>query len=401
MKKLTKLFCMLLLPIILIVSLSACSDVEDDLVGKWYKDEEKCLDIRSDGTWKIEGMYGTGTWKILDDGETIEFLDFYGESCETYVDEDEYGEFVTLDYMGYVGNYYKDSPPSSEKSETDNSSMSDTTAPTTNDTPTHTEDSSVNDTVHNNYSDKTVIDPFKGLNYEISGISPYCKITLNNAACSEEAQLYVTYTLDKEDYSNGEYFVVTATLSEEAENMNMIILDQQAKYPVENQPEYIESLDGVDLTMMYQELTDTINTEIAQALSNRASGSLYVYLFDNNIKGLSSVDKITPCETYLSTLKLIKKSEYHNCNAPYNKLSFIYSISYTDRNSDKVTYWTNISTVNIIKYPNGTLKWGYESSDSYDFKFSDSGVSLENCVLVTVTIDGDWYNVSKVQTENE
>lgn len=397
MKKLTKLFCMLLLPIILVVSLSACSDVEDDLVGKWYRDEETCLDIRSDGTWKIDGMYGTGTWKILDDGETIEFLDFYGESCETYIDEDEDGEFLTIDYMGAKGDYYKDSPPSSKSTKDDESSMTDTTTTVaTTQAPVQTDDSS-SVVENNNHSDKNVVDPFKGLKYEISGISPYCKVTLNNSECSEEAQLYVTYTLDKEEYANGDLFVVTATLSEEAENMNMVIFDQQKKYPVEDQPEYIESLDGVDLTMMYQELTDTINAEIAQALAN----GWHVYMFDYSIFNPSSVDKVSPCETYLSTLKLIKRLDFNNSAVPYNKLSFIYCINCTDGHSNKITYWANISTVNIIKYPNGTIKWGYESSDSYDFKFSDSSVSLENCVLVTVTIDGDRYNISKVQTDNE
>lgn len=52
------------------------------------------------------------------------------------------------------------------------------------------------------------IDPFKGIAYEVGGISPYCTIAINTQKCSEEAQNHVTYTLDKEQYCNGDTAVI-------------------------------------------------------------------------------------------------------------------------------------------------------------------------------------------------
>ena len=78
------------------------------VVGKWYNKNNKCLDIRSDGTYKLEDSYGTGKWKLLDDKETYEFLDYYGDSQETKIYSDDGGKY--LDF-GYYGDFYKDSFP--------------------------------------------------------------------------------------------------------------------------------------------------------------------------------------------------------------------------------------------------------------------------------------------------
>ncbi len=83
--------------------LSACGNSRETPVGKWYNEKDKCLDIRKDGTWKLEGSYGTGTWKELDDG-TFEFTDFYGDTQESRINEDEEGKYIDF---GYYGDFYK------------------------------------------------------------------------------------------------------------------------------------------------------------------------------------------------------------------------------------------------------------------------------------------------------
>lgn len=114
MKKIMRTICLLMIPILLVMGLCSCSSKKKDIVGKWYKNEDKCLDVRSDGTWVLDGLYGSGTWKYLDDDETIEFTDFYGEIYETKIEEDETGKYVS---MKYYGDYYKDAKNGSEQND--------------------------------------------------------------------------------------------------------------------------------------------------------------------------------------------------------------------------------------------------------------------------------------------
>lgn len=99
-----------------IIALAVCAfvgcstDSSDSIIGKWYNKNGRCLDIRSDGTYKLEDDYGTGKWKLLDDKETFEFLDFYGDSQETKIYKDDHGAYVDF---GHYGDFYKDSPPTS------------------------------------------------------------------------------------------------------------------------------------------------------------------------------------------------------------------------------------------------------------------------------------------------
>lgn len=79
----------------------------NSLVGKWYNTDGKCLDIRSDGTYKLEDDYGTGTWKFIEDNVTVEFADFYGDVLDTEIGEDANGQYIYL--KNYGGYYYKDS----------------------------------------------------------------------------------------------------------------------------------------------------------------------------------------------------------------------------------------------------------------------------------------------------
>ena len=81
--------------------LSACgTNSENAIIGKWYNDNGKCLDIRSDGSYKLEDSYGTGTWKFLDDNETIEFTDVYGDTNETIVGKDDKGDYIKFSSYG-------------------------------------------------------------------------------------------------------------------------------------------------------------------------------------------------------------------------------------------------------------------------------------------------------------
>ena len=91
--------------IFVLCTLTACkSDNQTSIVGKWYDSSGEYLDIRSDGTYKLENDYGTGTWKILKDGQTIEFKDFYGSILKTRIEIDKNGKYIDLGNSGVFYN---------------------------------------------------------------------------------------------------------------------------------------------------------------------------------------------------------------------------------------------------------------------------------------------------------
>ena len=100
--------------ILMLCTLSACTSSGKSPVGKWYNEKGKCLDVRKDNTWKLEGNYGTGTWKKIDN-ETFEFIDFYGDTQESGINEDDLGQYIDF---GYYGNFYKDVKDNAENLET-------------------------------------------------------------------------------------------------------------------------------------------------------------------------------------------------------------------------------------------------------------------------------------------
>lgn len=65
------------------------------ITGNWYNGSGRCLEIREDGTYKLEDDYGLGHWKTLSDG-SYEFSDFYGDLQGFETGTDGTGEYVRL-----------------------------------------------------------------------------------------------------------------------------------------------------------------------------------------------------------------------------------------------------------------------------------------------------------------
>ena len=266
MKKI-KIFSVLLAIVMLITTFSACGGnkvKKNDIVGQWYASDGKMeIDVRKDGTYD-DGGYGTGTWKYLDDGVTIEFKDFYGYTKKTTISKDEYG------YSIYDGRYYRDEYPA-EKLTNNN---------------TNSNSGFVNGNGNNNLSNevstgtqKITVDAFAGISYEITGISPYCKISINNSGCSADSQQRVTYKLDKEYYANGETAVITASvISYKAKDGNneYILKNEQSTYSVSNQPEYIKTIDKTIISTIQNELDDYVTTSVANAVKAGQGGWMVV-----------------------------------------------------------------------------------------------------------------------------
>lgn len=238
-------------------------------------------------------------------------------------------------------------------------------------------------------AEKTVLNPFDGISFETSGISPRCTVTVNNANCSVDVQKKVTYTLDKEFYANGETAVIMAALTGYNDNQLYSLSSETTQWKVENQPEYITSVDDIDLSQIKPELEDFVKATAAKE-THEVIGRLFgAEVAADEVKDLKAGD------IYFQSIKLQKEVED---DLFYNYLTFCYSGKYIAHYStdEDGNIYTCISAVNLIKYPDGTIKWGSESTDGFDFKAEGSTKGMEDCIDKAVIIHSDNYNITKL-----
>ena len=369
-KQMLKSISIILAVTAILLCFSACGKTEDEIIGKWYDSEGDVLRVQKDGTYNFEGEYGSGTWKILDD-ETIEFMDFYGMTYDIEIIEDDYGTYIFY----HSEKLYKDSYPSDEETQDDDYDYNDSGS-------ILGEDS---DTDNNSYSKK--LDAFSGISFETSGISPYCTVAINTQKCDELVQQYVTFKTDKETYANGETAIISATLASYTGGETYELRSATMEYKISGMPEYLESLDGVDLTLLKDELADFVVSQKGQATtSNPFDHPIWVISID-------SVKEETP--SYFSSLKKIKKDMYEN-NGIYNSFYNIYTVKATNINNEPRTIYVAITANNLVKNPDGSIRWGTNNLGDYDFVCKTSDKSLEDCVTVNIMSQNENYNISKV-----
>ncbi len=394
-KIILRLIACLMLLSIAATTLSSCSfldfgslfgeSMEDRIIGKWYNESGKCLDIREDGTYKRDREYGTGTWKLLDD-TTIEFIDFYGDDTQVTIEEDEHGLNIW-----YGGLYYKDKYPSDVNA--DDPSINDNKNETESETETETEIETV---IIN-------VDPFDGIAINVSGISPYCELSIDNSECSEDAQNYVQYTFDKDTYKNGDTATITATLIKKGgyyndfygnndSNTYYELTDTKYTFKVEKQPEYVTSITGLDLTYLESEMKDYVEAEKA----NAKEGGSYDYLFNCSFWDIVGYEKTEVKEEYFYSLKQNKRSSFNLGRTCFNRISYIYCIEVTYNGDKTGKVWVNVGAENVVKYPDGTIKWGSKSSEEYNFVYYSSADSIERCVSGSITTKSADYNIKKI-----
>lgn len=377
MKKLLSVMSVLLL---VLCAITGCGGKKKDAVGKWYDEGNKCLDIRSDGTYKLEGAYGKGRWEILDKNGTIEFTDFYGDTNETVIAENDYGLYI--DFDGHR-RFYKDKYPSQKE---------------------------IDDM---NAKDASAVDPFKNLKYEVSGVSPYCEISANNQKCSEEVQNYVRYKFDKQYYKNGETAKVTAELT--PNSGNLVLSKTTDNFKVEKQPAYVTELGKKDLEVLQKEVSDKINAMIAASIGHDelfGEGISYRLRETDIFKSADVLhtDELkiqnanaTLDSVYITSLKKQNNTQF-NANTPYNTVSFLYTVDYntswpvdTRQNGNQTLQipgkiYVNICAKNVVKASDGTIYWNDESN-SLDNTNSFDGI--ETLKSNTVMNSSDRYNISE------
>lgn len=266
--------------------------------------------------------------------------------------------------------------------------------------PTHKVDQGGNDGSDNQNIGKptptpnndVIIDAFTGLTFEVTGISPYCKILVNNSKCSDDAQRYVTYTLDKEMYENGDIAIITACLSDvEKTNKNYVLKEAEMEFKVENQAQYITSLENVDITFLKSELNDYIASRKSSALGTNTLFNVSPYRFYD----IKSIGQTKEEATYLAA---VKKMRQNSGLSFYNAINFVISIPATSEyRNETFTAYVVIRAYNVIQYPDGTIKWGLENPDEFGFNYYSTEESIDYAISSFVFSLSENYNLTKVQ----
>lgn len=280
------------------------------------------------------------------------------------------------------------------------------------------ESEEINDTEKNNDNEKNeesnsseestdakiILNPFENIEIMYTGISPYCKASINTAKCSVEVQEYVTYTFDKEQYANGDKVIVTATLDSSLPE-EYVLSDEKFEDTVKDCPEYIVSLENVDLTELKEALDDYIISKKAEVVATSHRNN-YLFSLSNFDAGagtsFTAVDDMKLKETYFSSLKAKKQSDFNLGKVCFNRLSFIYEVDYSWKNGNQInvkgtgTAWFNISAQNIVRYPDGHIEWGVKSIGASDFSCAGTIQGADACVTSTIMVNTEKYNISKV-----
>lgn len=370
-----------LLTVLLIGGFFIFGDKKVDVVGVWCDKSGEKLEFYDDGKWDIDSNfigYG-GTYSYLDDG-SIEMVGAFGDVYVATIEENELGTYVLFE----EDEYYKDAYPEEKVSE---------------------------------YLEKnaTAINPFDNLRFDVSGISPYCKLVINNELCDEAVQQFVTYTTDKALYAQGEKATISATLMNINGREMYKLSETEMQYDINSAAKYITSVDEIDLELLKKQIDDKILSIVSAAKGNDSVAGVWkddiLDTSDFDEKGiLYDVREITSVESvyhtaYISSLKGIKENMISG-DYPYNKYTELYKLDVSGKlycydnegggylQDCKGTMYVSVTAQNIVLKKDGTYSWG-DASMRLDIETSTD--SYENFVANTVTSYSEDYNIKQIE----
>lgn len=238
-----------------------------------------------------------------------------------------------------------------------------------------------------------VLDPFKGLDITVTGISPFCQVSINTSECDPEVQEKVKFSADKDHYANGEKATITASLS--PANGGYTLASETKQFDISNMPEYITSVEGLNLDSLKKERDDFVTAQCAKAIGNARLMNTYA------LRGLtiSEVTGKTFVGTYMVSLKANKRSLFPDSahDKVYNKICFLYRFSCKDNSGETGNLYVSVCAENVVKYPDGTLKWGTSSADALDFSTASSYNSTDEVIASNITSWSDSYDIKEIK----
>lgn len=243
---------------------------------------------------------------------------------------------------------------------------------------------------------KKKIDPFKDLKITYTGSSPYIKANTDSTQCDSTVNEYIEFKTEDKYLRNGDEFTVTAVYNEDAlEIHNLAVTSDTKTYVVENQAEYINSVEGLDLTALQAEFDDKLAT-VTATVNDYHSWS-YPKFAGVQLNGyVSSVKSKTLKATYLTSLKKQFEEKYGDYNVKnYNRYMQIYEYVINQESGDGsskgskkvyVVVYADDLNLSADKILNWDLELGSKGSENYD-----------NLVTDYVTSEREYYNVTEIK----
>lgn len=241
------------------------------------------------------------------------------------------------------------------------------------------------------------IDPFEKLTITYTGASPYIKVAVDSTKCDFIVNQYIQFDIEDKYLRNGDTFTVTAVYNEyESEEYGFIVKTDSKTYTVKNQPEYVTSLDGLELKNLQSEIDDKLSV----VTSAKEKDSKFANV---NLDG--KFDSITSKKLkskYLISLKTSFEDKFNDGWNSYNYNRYLQIYEYDVKN---VIYYSEpeirqnkvyvlVYVDNIQKNADGTISWDIElNSKGYD--------NYDDLISDYVTSQKQYYNVSEIKDKEE
>ncbi len=230
------------------------------------------------------------------------------------------------------------------------------------------------------------IDPFENLEITYTGASPYITASIDSTKCNSLVNNYISFSIDDGYFRNGDTFTVTATYSEyDAEEYGFVVTNEIKTYTVENQPEYVTSLDGLDLTELQAELDDKLTVTTTANKGDQYFADVYLWV------DFISIESKSLKSQYLVSLKTSFEDKFDGYSYNYNRYIQIYEYNLNTEEEQKKVY-VAVYVNNICKNSDGTISWDIELGSLGDEDYN---------VLVNkyATYEKEFYNVSEIKSE--
>lgn len=408
MKKLRIPSLILCLAIVLGCFTACGSSPKKGIVGDWVGQGEKgtSISFNKDGSFSWYAEHGSGIYTVasdksliieVPDERTTDELAWSKDFDPDNPDSDIW--YVDGDFMVFWGGFYTRAGKDQEKIlkkhlKTDSNR----------DDEPDKEDKEEGNSSAGGVATK-VLDAFDGLNLTVTGISPFCEVSIDTSACPSEVQQYITYKTDRDYYSNGDSVVVTASLDDWSKS-DYKLKSATKTFKVSNMPEYITSTEGVNLDSLIKERDDYVKAKTSEASNGSYLFDLVYYKCGHNCSQYDKVNSTSVSDVYLVSMKQNKlnAASHDDYNFVYNELCFLYKVSFTwgmsevfkDYYTGKGTMYVNVRAINVVKYPDGTIKWGSKNIDDLDFLTVVSTKSIEDLTATSVTSKSSDYDIKKI-----
>ena len=238
------------------------------------------------------------------------------------------------------------------------------------------------------------IDPFKNLKITYTGSSPYIKASTDSTQCDSTVNKYFEFKTEDKYLRNGDEFTVTAVYNADNLEEDGFYIDTDTQtYVVDAQPEYITSVDGLDLSALQSELNDK---RVAVTAANKGDSTFAGInipspsWFSGYFDSISS-EKLK--STYLLSMKKNFEEKFNKDNF-YNRYIQIYEYVLNTHNgkngNEKEKVYVVIYAKNLANDGKGVLSWDLEL-DSKGYEEYNSAVNDY------VTSKKEYYNVSEIK----